>query len=273
MHTGVRPRRRRQRRSQSTDNDSDENATGDGESAAFVVSSRGFEIRGGGASNPAMPSALQVPPPPLQMAFSAAAAAAAQAQHKHHQQQQQRMLGDTAPVVAAALPAPTARRIDPRRKAREEAANKQKAVAVAPAGPATETGAAAASSLAAVAGRSTRTVQLLDTQSVNATGWFKALTNVHRLMAHQQMAFVNAELRKFHAGATGDEQQQVFDLAFVRENELLQMVSVDLFVGRFFFLLVTKERTRGGCIRSRKNIRFSAFCFRMGRKRLRLTIF
>lgn len=234
MHTGVRSRRRRQRRSQSTDNDSDDNATGDGESAAFVVSSRGFEIRGGGASNPAMPSALQVPPPPLQMAFSAAAAAAAaaaQAQHQHHQQQQ-RMLGDTAPAVAA-MPAPTARRIDPRRKAREEAANKQKAVAVAPAA---ETS-AAASSLAAVAGRSTRTVQLLDTQSVNATGWFKALTNVHRLMAHQQMAFVNAELRKFHAGATGDEQQQVFDLAFVRENELLQMVSVDFFLWVFFFFV------------------------------------
>lgn len=179
---GRRSRRRRRRSSHNSNDSSHSNAGTDDDGTdanrqpmAFVVSSRGCEIR----DNPSMPSALQVPPPPLQRQLA------------------------PAPAPAQA----PARRIDPRRKAMEEAAAAKMSVAVTP-----------------------RSAQLLDTQSVNATGWFKALSNVHRIMANQQMAFVNAELRKFHAAGPPDG-QRVFDLAFVRENELLQMVSGEDCVG------------------------------------------
>lgn len=65
----------------------------------------------------------------------------------------------------------------------------------------------------------------LDTQAIHSSDWYKDLSSKHKIMVNQQMAIVAAELRKFHNDTAPNK---IFDLTFVRQNQLLQQVLTQL---------------------------------------------
>lgn len=65
----------------------------------------------------------------------------------------------------------------------------------------------------------------LDTKAVHSSDWYKDLSSKHKIMVNQQMAIVAAELRKFHNDTSVNK---IFDLTFVRQNQMLQQVLTQL---------------------------------------------
>lgn len=65
----------------------------------------------------------------------------------------------------------------------------------------------------------------LDTQAIHSSEWYKDLSSKLKIMVNQQMAIVAAELRKFHNDSSANK---VFDLTFVKQNQLLQQVLTQL---------------------------------------------
>lgn len=98
----------------------------------------------------------------------------------------------------------------------------------------------------------------LDTQAVHSSEWYKELSSKHKIMVNQQMAIVAAELRKFHSDPSPDK---VFDLTFVRQNQMLQQVLTQLgtYIDENGHFVQVEDNTPGVCDSIQNRLVFDDF--------------
>lgn len=122
---------------------------------------------------------------------------------------QKASLVDTSKPQPTPSSLPNAPRSDPRRKQQDTTAQ--------PSPPASQHMASSPNNVSSA--------HQLDTKAIHSSEWYKDLSSKLKIMVNQQMAIVAAELRKFHNDTSANK---VFDLTFVRQNQLLQQVLTQL---------------------------------------------